>query len=628
MEACRQCHSDKYDSFIHTGMGQSFDRSTTEKSSGSFKSGNIVTDSFRNLSYFPHWKNDSFFLSEFRNIHGDTVYNRTEHISWIIGSGQHTNSHLVNFNGYVYQAPVTFYTQKGIWDLPPGFEGGFNSRFSRPIGLECMSCHNAYPGFVSGSENKYSFVANGIDCERCHGPGSRHVEEMLAGKVKDVNREVDYTIVNPAKLPISLQLDVCQRCHIQGNVVLQEGKSFLDFRPGMKLSDVMNVFMPVFSGDEDSHIMASHAERMKLSKCFLVSLDNADEKNKANPSLRPYKDALTCVTCHDPHVSVKVTGSDIYNDKCNGCHSSKKENVDASVIHLVCNEKKEKRKLESDNCVKCHMVKNNSIDIPHVTVTDHWIKVPMEKKDVEVIKKFTGLACINNSLVNDKIKGAAFLSYFEKFSSNPAFLDSAKRYLSDENADIIRTNIHYLVQWAFLKKDYNKVLEYARVDKMLVKRLNQVSSGNEDAWTCYRIGDSYFTIGNMNDAMVFFEKAVFLAPFKPDFRLKLADALFDMGNYLEAKKNYEFILKENPSFASAFINYGFLILTAEGNANKADSLYTIALQLDPDNIQALLNKAGISLFKGNRKEAVWLLKEVLKRDSMNEKAQMMLSSIG
>ena len=60
-----------------------------------------------------------------------------------IGSGHHTNSHIFEINGYLHQIPYTYYTQEEIADLPPGFENGQNSRFTREIGLECMSCHNA-----------------------------------------------------------------------------------------------------------------------------------------------------------------------------------------------------------------------------------------------------------------------------------------------------------------------------------------------------------------------------------------------------------------------------------------------------------------------------------------------------
>ena len=118
-------------------------------------------------------------IMEFRLDGADTMHKRTEHISYIIGSGQHTNSHLLQVNGYLYQAPITFYTQKQEWDMAPGMSGGFNSRFGRVIESECVTCHNGLPEQVAGSVNKYTGIPLGIDCERCHGPGSIHVARYL-----------------------------------------------------------------------------------------------------------------------------------------------------------------------------------------------------------------------------------------------------------------------------------------------------------------------------------------------------------------------------------------------------------------------------------------------------------------
>ena len=59
----------------------------------------------------------------------------------------------------------------------------------------------------------------------------------------DTSKTPDYTIVNPRRLSTELQNNVCQRCHLQGIAVLNDGKSFFDFHPGMKLSEVMNVFI-------------------------------------------------------------------------------------------------------------------------------------------------------------------------------------------------------------------------------------------------------------------------------------------------------------------------------------------------------------------------------------------------
>ncbi|MBK5285883.1 MAG: pilus assembly protein TadD, partial [Bacteroidia bacterium] len=171
MNTCRQCHQNIYDTFIHTGMGMSFEKASQQKTSARFGINEIIRDSVKDFYYHPYWKNDSLFVHEYRLKGKDTIHSRTEQINYIVGSGQHTNSHIINSNGYLYQAPATFYTQEARWDLPPGFENGNNSRFSRKIELECISCHNAYPKMVDSSENKYESVPNGIDCERCHGPG-------------------------------------------------------------------------------------------------------------------------------------------------------------------------------------------------------------------------------------------------------------------------------------------------------------------------------------------------------------------------------------------------------------------------------------------------------------------------
>ncbi len=163
MNTCKQCHQSIYESFIQTGMGRSFDIASSKKTSASFKNSTIY-DPYLNMHYTSFLSGDSMYITEFRSNGKDTVYKRKEQVNFIIGSGQHTNSHLQSVNGYINQMPMTYYTQKHTWDMPPGFENGVNTRFTRKIGLECMSCHNGYPDFIMGSENKYKSVPNGIDC--------------------------------------------------------------------------------------------------------------------------------------------------------------------------------------------------------------------------------------------------------------------------------------------------------------------------------------------------------------------------------------------------------------------------------------------------------------------------------
>ena len=196
-EQCRMCHVEIYDSYIQTGMGKSLHYAVKDHSALASSDMPIIYDSIKNLFYEPIWRNDSLYLKEFRLDNNDTSHLLIKKVTYKIGSGHHTNSHLFEINGYLHQMPYTYYTQEAIADLPPGFENGNNTRFSREIGLECMSCHNAHSDHQKGSTNKYNSVPQGIDCERCHGPGEIHVKQKLAGNIIDTSKYIDYSIVNP-----------------------------------------------------------------------------------------------------------------------------------------------------------------------------------------------------------------------------------------------------------------------------------------------------------------------------------------------------------------------------------------------------------------------------------------------
>ncbi|HTF05145.1 MAG TPA: multiheme c-type cytochrome, partial [Bacteroidia bacterium] len=489
MDQCRSCHEDIYQTFIHTGMGQSFDSATQTKSVAHFGKEALIYDKYKNFWYESYFRDSVMYIHEFRLDGKDTTYSRTEKVQYIVGSGQHTNSHMYSVNGFFFQMPMTYYAQDGKWDLPPGFEAGYNSRFTRKIGLECMSCHNSLPEFVMGSENKYESVPNGIGCERCHGPGSIHMQDKLAGNKIDTSKYIDYTIVNPGKLSPELQFDVCQRCHLQGNAVLKPGKSFFDFRPGMELNTVMTVFMPKYEGAEDQFIMASHAERLKMSPCFLVTEQN---RSAHADSLRPYKNAMTCVTCHDPHVSVKETGDVTFNAACTNCHQGGKSKL------VKCGDTPEHIAAAGNNCVSCHMPRTGAIDIPHVTVHDHFIRKPSPEgtiKEADSIAKFLGLYAVNEKNPAREIIAKAYLQQYEKFDHSTYLLDSAAKYLPAQTEAQKRMNFSDLVHYYFLRGDYNSMKSFVNsvdrkwiMDSLLVNK----AFDNFDAWTAYRIGEAFF----------------------------------------------------------------------------------------------------------------------------------------
>ncbi len=616
MNTCKGCHSGIYETFIETGMGKSFGAATAEKSAGKFGMHAVIYDKDLDFYYRPYFENETMYIMEYRLEGKDTVHKRIEKVDYVVGSGQHTNSHMFQSNGYFYQMPMTFYTQKQKWDLPPGFEAGHNSRFSRTIELECMSCHNAYPSFVPGSKNKFASVLQGIDCERCHGPGELHVKEKQSGTIVDTANEIDYSIVNPKKLPYDLQVDLCQRCHLQGNAVLKEGKTFFDFKPGQKLSDYMDIFLPRYKG-EKTFIMASHADRLKQSKCFIES-----NKQKINTNKKKYTNSVfdntqsssfTCISCHNPHVSVKVTGDAQLNNACNTCHGNKEY---ASL--KVCTEKIEARKINNDNCWKCHMPSSGTVDIPHVTVHDHKIQIPLKTKEKEEIKTFIGLAAINNPMPDNHVIGEAYLSYFEKFENKPEFLDSANNYFNKKGN---YTPVHFynnMIRLYYLQNNYRAVVNKAKEQAVLYSK---------DAWTLYRIAESYNNLSENKEALNYIKAAVDAAPYILEFRNKLGVIALANNDIQLAKQSFEFIYKENPKFVSALSNLSYIYLQ-EGNINEAESLIDRAISLDPDYEQALFNKASIYMFRNDKLAAIKIIKRILKRNPNNEKAKQALMSIG
>jgi Tetratricopeptide repeat/Cytochrome c554 and c-prime len=593
MATCRSCHPEAYNSFMETGMGQSFDKATKHKTAATYGKHDVVYDEKSDYYYQPFFRDSTLFITEFRLNGKDTIHKRVEKISYIVGSGHHTNSHIIDENGYVFQAPITFYTQDGRWDMAPGFEKE-NLRFSRILTTECLTCHNDYPTAVEGSLNKYSNIPSGIACERCHGPGEVHVREKLAGKLIDTSMHIDYSIINPKDLPKQLQMDLCQRCHLQGIAVLQDGKTFYDFKPGMPLSEVVQVFLPRYTDSHEKFIMASQADRLRLSKCYTLS------------------EEMTCLTCHHPHHSVRKAEKADFNKPCMSCHKLKA--VVECAIPLAT------RDIQQNNCVSCHMPPSGSTDIPHVNITDHFIgkttaKRPdaVAKEDKAAIAAFLGLQLLTKEKGTALDMARGYLAMFDKYVESPVVLDSAAYYLSQVAPNdplLFATKVHYY----FARKNYADIVRLAA---------NQQAPVISDAWLAYRIGDAYANTKGYATAVLFFKRAAQLMKYNLEFQEKLGSAYISLENLPQAKKAFEFVQRENPKREQTNNNLGY-IAALEGRFAEAEVFYEKALLLNPDYEQALMNKVALYLFLKKDKEVKPLLKRVLKVNPNNEEARRLL----
>ncbi len=585
MSTCASCHPSHHQSYLRTGMGRSFGLASRERSDADYSAHPRVYDEQLNLYYQPFWRRDTLFIAEFRLDGKDTVHYLEERIRYVIGSGQHTNSHLIERDGYLYQAPITFYTQDGRWDMAPGFEGGHNSRFARMIQSECMTCHNGLPDPVTTSLNAFHTVPNGIDCERCHGPGAEHVRQKLAGLSVDTANHIDYSIINPARLSLELQIDLCQRCHLQGVSVLNEGSDWYDFLPGHRIREHWNVFLPDFEGQEGEFLMASQAERLRRSACFISSGE------------------ISCMTCHNPHVSVKETAREVFNKPCRSCHEQGDDCSAGMALRLQ----------NQDDCSNCHMPRSGSVDIPHVTITDHKVSIP--GRSVPAQAEFRGLECLTDENPSAITMGKAYLSFYEAFSNRSAMLDSARHYLNRAKSEQLAEGewLRNMLHLHYLADEYDQAS--ALLEGLEPQQWN-------DAWSCYRAGECLMIRGDQARALDWLSRSVELLPAHPEFRLKQANALALLGRMPEALSAYETVLSQDRRSVSAWSNLGFLKLQ-QSDLVQGERFLLEAARLDPDYLPARLHLAQLYKIQNRQAPADSLMRHLLKHHSAAEEVQQL-----
>jgi len=584
MSACLQCHGNTHQSFLHTGMGESWGLASRKKSAAPPGLHAVIYNAAKNFYYKPYWRNDSTLaILEFRLKNGDTVYRRTQDIKYIVGSGQHTNSHIWSSNGYLYQAPLTFYTQQQVWDLPPGFEDD-NSRWNRIISSECMNCHNMYPGFQFTSENKYQTVPGGIECERCHGPGALHVKGIQDGVLMDTAHGMDDRIVNPRKLSRDRQMDLCQRCHMQWITVLNEGKTYFDYKPGMYLRDVMNYFIPRVTNGQHTFRMAAHADQLKQSACYRNS-------------------QMTCLTCHNPHVSVLETPATVFDAACQRCHQEPKHQNPQSMA--------------GKTCYSCHMPLSYASDIPHVQIHDHRIQIPGTASSGDTTHTFLRLECTTNDHPDALLMAKGYLTAYDGWARRSYLLDSAHAFLLKAGMDSLR-NKQAWIWYHYLRKSYGEI-------RALCNSIPPEAW--KDAYTSYRIGDAFFRAQQYSVAETYYRQAVKALPGKLEFSNQLGYDLALQNKTAAANQLFEQLLHDDPSFAAPYANLGLLSLGLN-EADKAVSYFQSALALDPDQEVSLFYLATIYARQKKLLPARTLLLHLLELNPAHEPAKQLLQQLG
>ncbi len=172
--ACAECHADEHHSFRHTAHSLALADVTpaTEPPDGNF----FHAPSGRTYSVYR--EGDQLRHREAARDEQGIEYAVADYpVRYLVGSGRHTRSYLVDVEGFLSESPITWYTSRKAWGMSPGYDRPNHKGFERAADATCMVCH---AGQISSPDQDYqrlTFPEQSIGCERCHGPGSLHVEE-------------------------------------------------------------------------------------------------------------------------------------------------------------------------------------------------------------------------------------------------------------------------------------------------------------------------------------------------------------------------------------------------------------------------------------------------------------------
>jgi predicted CXXCH cytochrome family protein len=333
-ESCIQCHQTQSESAFHSSHFKATSPANKENILGNFTKGNtFIYD--KNTKLVMEKRNDTLYQVLYKNNKEVQVYPFE-----VLFGVKHAQTSAYWKNHYTYELPISYYKSLNSWATSPGYSAS-SINFERRVEKECYACHssNIASRFITTSSDSINFmnmevedfmnketIIYGIDCERCHGPAKKHVQTHL--KFPELKLAKD--IVSFKKLTKQHRIDACAICH-SGNDQIKI-KSRFQFKPGENLLDYF-AGVPEAKESINYDVHGNQLGLLSQSKCFQKS------------------ETMDCMTCHNPHSNAS-TNLASYAKICMSCHQG--------VQHSPSTLKKTSKVSLDNNCVECHMPKQDS----------------------------------------------------------------------------------------------------------------------------------------------------------------------------------------------------------------------------------------------------------------------------
>jgi predicted CXXCH cytochrome family protein len=612
-EACAGCHRKIWETYRRTGMARSFYRPTPTNTVEDYTKKNTFYHKASD-SYFTMLRRDSkYYQRRYQmDLDGQQVNVLEKQIDFIMGSGNHVRAYLHRTaRNTLVELPLAWYAEKGgYWAMNPGYDRPNHDGFRRAITYDCMFCHNGYPEIPAGNHQPLAepvyagSLPEGIDCQRCHGPGRKHAQ--LAKTAGAAPEDIRSSIVNPSRLSAQRQMEVCMQCHLETtsfplpNSIQRYERGPFSYKPGESLGAFLLSFdHAAGKGRDDKFEIVNAAYRLRRSACFL----------KSNGELR-------CTTCHNPHdIPHGAEAARHYTAVCRQCHTSAFDKQVASGKHP-----------RSAACPDCHMPKRRTEDVVHVVMTEHYIQRRKPARDLlaEIVERHETDA--------DSYRGEVVLYYPEQLPHTPEndlylalaqviqrsnlergiaqltaaierhpparaeyYLELAEAWRNNGQLgkalpfyeEAVRRNPKFVVGLQKLGIALRRSGRYAEAAEFL-KRAAAAAPDNASTW--HELGQTYRAQGKNPDAVAALEKAVELDPDMSEAHNNLGVILFAEGDQARAETAFREAIRIQPDYADAHGNLGNL-LSATGDFTQARYHFEISLRLRPDDAHTRYNYA-------------------------------------